>query len=159
MTSIHVEWETDKAVVMLKQISFRTTTFEMPFMKARQDLSAAWTANALSGGSLSGGWPPEKPGTWSADSALPRLRHTGTLEESLFNLRGAPNTIRPHSARFGTRVKYAKFHQYGTENMPKREIVFNPPFFAMKFSRDVADYLLDDNFEIPSSAISFGGVG
>lgn len=143
---VDVEWETSEAVHLLKGMSRRTYSFRPVFVKIRQELSAAWSVNALTGGSLSGGWPPEKPGTWSAESGFPRLHRTGALESSFINLRGKPNDIQPHRAVFGTNIKYAKFHQYGTEDMPSREIIFQPPMFVQRFASDVADYLSDETW-------------
>lgn len=143
---VHVEWETSDASRMIEGIALRSLTFEKPFIQARERLAAAWSSNATSGGSLVGGWRNEKPGPWSADGGLPRLRRTGALEESLANLRGKPNNIGTHRATFGTNVRHAKFHQYGTENMPSREIVFQPPYFAKALAGDVADYLVNENW-------------
>jgi phage gpG-like protein len=61
----------------------------------------------------------------------------------LGNLRGAPNEINRTQANFGTNVKYAKFHQYGTTKMPKREIVFVPDIMRKKFADYARDYVRD----------------
>lgn len=158
MTQVHVEWETEEAVILLKQISTRTLSFRPPFIKAREVLNAAWAVNAASGGLPSGGWKPEKPGTWSADGALARLHHTGALEAALAGINGSgrADDIGSHRAVFGidgTVIPYAKFHQYGTEHMPSRKIIFQPPFFAYGLARDVADYLVDNTWEVPGTAM------
>jgi phage gpG-like protein len=38
--------------------------------------------------------------------------------------------VRKNEAVIGTNLRYAKFHQYGTTKMPKRQIVFEPKGFA-----------------------------
>jgi len=43
----------------------------------------------------------------------------------------------------GTKVEYAKFHQYGTTKMPKRKIIFEPAGFAEKYANDAADWVVD----------------
>jgi len=146
VTRVYVDWETSDAQRMYEGIILRTLTFEKPFEAARFKLQDAWASNAVSGGSMVGGWRAEKPGTWSADEGFPRLRRTGSLEESLANLRGQPNDVGTHEATFGTDIPYAKFHQYGTEKMPSRKIVFQPPYFTRSFARDVADYLVLDDW-------------
>lgn len=81
--------------------------------------------NFLSNGLPVGGWAPRK-----GRYAWPPLRRTTDLFTSLTNLVGPPNEIGPMSARFGTAVPYAKFHQYGTRVMARRKIVFEPYGFA-----------------------------
>lgn len=60
---------------------------------------------------------------------------------SLTNLFGPPNDIDATSATFGTRVEYAKFHQYGTKYMPARKIVFEPRGFANDLASKAATYV------------------
>lgn len=140
--------------VLFGQMKVRMSNFSVLFMKARFELATAFALNANSGGSLVGGWPPEKPGTWSSATGMPAILHrTGALEASLASLQGAPNQVLTHRATFGTNVRYAKFHQHGTSEMPARKIVFEPPGFTKKFAADVADYVVNDSFEIPTGAM------
>jgi phage gpG-like protein len=60
---------------------------------------------------------------------------------SLTNLFGPPNDIDATSARFGTKVEYAKFHQYGTTKMPARKIIFEPRGFANDLASKAASYV------------------
>jgi phage gpG-like protein len=46
-------------------------------------------------------------------------------------------------ATFGTDVEYAKFHQYGTTNMAKRQIIFEPTGFGERLAIIAADYVSD----------------
>jgi phage gpG-like protein len=58
----------------------------------------------------------------------------------LTSLKGPANTIGGNEAEFGTNIKYAKFHQYGTTNMAARKLVFEPPMFAKRLARIAANY-------------------
>jgi phage gpG-like protein len=51
------------------------------------------------------------------------------------------NRISRHSARFGTGIPYAKFHQEGTSRMPKRQLVFIPEKFEHDISDKISDYI------------------
>lgn len=131
----------------LKDIKDRTGDFRYIFEKMRDDLSDQWKRNFTTNGSLVGGWRPldKEYGAWKSvhfPGAPPMIR-TGRLFRSVSDLRGAPNEINKMSATFGTDIKYADFHQYGTKNMAKREIVFEPFGFAQKWSRAAADYIMD----------------
>lgn len=131
----------------IKDIYDRTGDFRHIFRQMRDDLSDHWKRNFLTNGSLVGGWKPldKEYGTWKSVHfpGAPPLVRTGKLFRSVTELRGSPNEINKHSATFGTNIKYADFHQYGTRNMAKREIVFEPFGFAEKWSRAAADHMMD----------------
>ena len=143
MTQLDVSVDADEAKELLANMRLRLEGFQLVFEKARVELAAAFATNMASSGSLAGGWPPEKPGLWSAAQGLPAVLHrTGALEASLSTLHGQPNDVGATRAVFGTDLPYAKFHQWGTEDMPTRRLVFEPPGFARKFAEDVADHVL-----------------
>jgi hypothetical protein len=48
-------------------------------------------------------------------------------------------------ATFGTKVEYAKFHQYGTTKMPKRKVVYEPLGFASRLGEVAATYVCHGN--------------
>ena len=126
---IDIECDASKAIAHLEAMSARSKDFTPVFREARSYLEKANAENFAANGLPVGGWDPRKK-----DYAWPILRKTGRLLFSLANLHGSPNTITPMYAEFGTEVKYAKFHQYGTKFMPARQVVFDPP----GFSRDMA---------------------
>lgn len=131
----------------LDDIKERTEDFRHVFRRMRDDLEDQWKKNFLTNGSLVGGWAPldKEYAAWKSvhfPGATPMIR-TGKLFRSLADLRGAPNEINKMSATFGTNIKYAEFHQYGTKNMAKREVVFEPFNFAQKWTDVAADYIMD----------------
>jgi phage gpG-like protein len=143
MSHLDVSIDADEAKQLLASMRLRLEGFQPVFEKARVELAAAFSANMMSSGSLTGGWPPEKPGLWSAAQGMPAVLHrTGALEASLSTLHGQPNDVGATRAVFGTSLPYAKFHQWGTEDMPSRRLVFEPPGFARKLASDVADHIL-----------------
>lgn len=113
------------------------------FRKAEKDLSDIYTKHFTTNGS--GRWKPldAEYGAWKSANypGRPTLVQTGKLFRTIrkFSVREINRT----SASFGTDAKVAKFHQYGTWSMPKREIIFEPPLFAQKLARDIADHIED----------------
>ncbi len=65
---------------------------------------------------------------------------------SLTALFGPPNNVSGTEATFGTKVEYAKFHQYGTSKMPARKIVFEPVGFANDLAQKAARYVARGTF-------------
>ena len=61
------------------------------------------------------------------------------------SLDAPPNKIDIMEATFGTKVEYAKFHQYGTTRMPKRKVVYEPLGFASRFGEVAATYVCHGN--------------
>lgn len=128
---IDITCDAVKAIARLQAMQTRSQNFRPLFEYARLELQRANAENFAAGGLPSGKrWKPEE----EPDPA-PLMRETGSLFRSLTNLFGRPNRIGATSAEFGTKVEYAKFHQYGTSKMPSRKIVFEPRGFA----RDLAD--------------------
>lgn len=124
----------------------RMHDFTPVFLWAQDELRKANAQNFSSNGLPVGGWAPLSPpyAAWkAAHGGGPPMQRTGQLFRSLASLSGPTNVITPMWARFGTDVDYAKFHQYGTRKMPKREVVYEPFGFAREL-RDVAhDYVSD----------------
>jgi len=117
------------------------------FEKMRDDLEDLWSNNFLTNGLPSGGWKPldAQYAAWKSVNfpGMPPMIRTGKLFSSLTNLRGRPNEIKKTRASFGTSVKYAKFHQYGTTKMPKREILFAPDVMRKRWQGYVKEYIRD----------------
>lgn len=134
---IDVDVDTKRAVVALKAMEDRAEDLSPVFEKARERLEQANRANFTSNGLPVGGWSPR-----TRDYAWPLMRKTGKLFRSLSNLRGAPNEIGPRSARFGTNVEYAKFHQDGTRHMPARMVVFDPPGFSRWVAEEIENHVV-----------------
>ena len=137
--SINIRLSTDisEATAMLAKMEARSKNFVSVFNFARNELRKANAANFGAGGLPSGGWvTPEEDRAWTP------LIETGRLFRSLTSLQGSPNEVSPLYAIFGTKVEYAKFHQYGTRDMPKRKVVFEPVGFAKKVGEKAAKHIV-----------------
>lgn len=140
---IQVHVEKDEVENALEEMQKATMDLRPVFRKAEKDLSDIYSKHFLSNGS--GQWKPldAEYGAWKAANYPGRapLIMSGKLFRTIrkFSVR----EIKPTSASFGTDAKVAKFHQYGTWSMPKREIIFEPPLFARKLARDIAEHIED----------------
>ena len=151
--AINIEVNVDMANAMarLAAMEARAENFTPVFIAARKDLERANSANFAANGLPSGkAWAPLDPqyGSWKSLNFPGRstLVRTGRLFRSLRNLKGAPSYISPNVAEFGTSVEYAKFHQYGTSKMPKRQIVFHTPAFVKETAQNAGKYVADGRF-------------
>lgn len=120
----------------LADMQMRSAGFEPIFRYAREQLRKANAENFSTGGLPVGGWKPR-----TREYPWPIMVKTGKLAKSLEGLFGPPNNIGAKSAEFGTKVEYAKFHQYGTTRMPSRKIVFEPRGFARDLASKAAGYV------------------
>jgi len=147
MISLDIDMHASGAMRRLAAMKTRAQNFAPVFLQAQKELEAANAANFASAGGASGGWNPLDPGyaAWKATRypGAPIMVQTGRLFRSLVNLSGPPSFIRGTEAQFGTSVRYAKFHEYGTRHMPRREIVFQPPLFARRLAKKAAEYMAD----------------
>jgi phage gpG-like protein len=72
----------------------------------------------------------------------------GKLMKSLMNLNDrSANSISDMNAEFGTSVEYAKFHQYGTSKMPKRQVVYVPVEFSHDLASKMAKYIVQQGYD------------
>lgn len=138
--TISIEVDAAETIQMLENMKLRSTNFKPIFWYAEKELKLANAANFTSSGLPVGGWAPRDG---ESSYAWPLMIRTGKLFQSLSTLRGAPNNIDRMEATFGTNVEYAKFHQFGTRNMPKRQVVFEPPLFAKRLGVAAAKYVTD----------------
>lgn len=75
------------------------------------------------------------------------------LFNSLRNLNGPANRINDTTAEFGTDVEYAKFHQYGTNKMPKRQLVYEPAGFASQLALITGKYVVDGTIGVANGQL------
>jgi phage gpG-like protein len=149
MISISVDASEPKHLA--ERIGERAHDYRIAFEAMRQYLRTAYSANFMPpGGGGVGGWAPLRPSTaaWKAREGLPPATmhgKTNSLMDSLSTLMGTPNDIGAKTATFGTDVKYAHFHQYGTPNMAKRELVFEPTGFGAFSANRIAAHLLPED--------------
>lgn len=129
----------------LDDIENKAENFAPVFERIREDLQEHWAGNFTQNGLPVGGWAPLDAGyaSWKAvhfPGATPMIQ-TGQLFKSLSELRGAPNDIGKRTARFGTNIEIAKFHQMGTTKMPKRQLVYEPAEAHVKWSHWIKNHL------------------
>jgi phage gpG-like protein len=142
---IHIKVDKDAVLNASENIRDAIGDLRPVFRKAEKDLSDIYTKHFSSNGS--GKWKPldAEYGAWKSANypGRPTLVQSGNLFRTIrkFSVR----EINKNTARFGTDAKVAKFHQYGTWSMPKREIIFEPPMFARKLAQDIADHIEDAN--------------
>lgn len=138
---VDAEFDPDEAIDTIKRVEHAATHLKPVFVWAREELRNEYINHFLSNGG--GTWKPLDPeyGSWKASRypGAPTLIRTGKLFESVSKLE--IDKINNMSARFGTNAEVAKFHQYGTWSMPKREIIFEPPAFARKLAEKIADHI------------------
>lgn len=128
----------EKAIARFEGMAIRMDNMAPVLEWAKKDLTKAWRTNFASNGLLVGGWAPLDPEYFSWKMVrfpgAPTLVRTGRLFRSLGESNVAM-TIGKDEAVIGTNLRYAKFHQYGTDKMPKRPVVFEPKGFAAEFGR------------------------
>lgn len=140
---VRVEVDISEAQEMLEDARERAADLRPVFRRAEKELSAIYTKHFSSNGG--GKWAPldAEYGAWKSVNfpGRPTLVRSGNLFRSIerFSIR----QIKKQSATFGVNAPVAKFHQYGTWSMPKREIIFEPPMFAKKLAKDIAEYIVE----------------
>jgi len=126
----------------IDDIQRRAKSVRPIFNDIRKDLEEAWSNNFENQGARYGGWKPldREYAAWRG-SPEPILIRSGRLFQSIRSLYGAPNDIKDNEAFFGTKIRYAKFHQYGTTKMPKRPFIFEPTGAAKKWGNWAVKYI------------------
>ena len=142
---VRVEVNTNDAQELLQDVRDRIEDLRPVFRRAKEDLSDIYTKHFLSNGN--GKWAPldAEYGAWKSVHfpGAPTLVRSGGLFKSIETF--SISEINRQSARFGTDAPVAKFQQYGTWSMPKREIIFEPPMFAKKLAKDAEHYIAEGN--------------
>ena len=135
----------DKTIARMGAITARAQVFNPVFLKAKEELHLANSANFASNGLLVGGWAPldAEYAAWkmSRFPGAPPMVRTGRLFASLAGANASAFRMTNTSMSIGTTVEYAKFHQYGTNKMAKRKIVFEPLGFAKKVGSDAGAWV------------------
>jgi phage gpG-like protein len=150
-TTIRIKVDAKKAILRMVMMKKRANDMRPVLWRAKQWLRFANEENFRQAGLPSGGWSPLDPqyAAWKKlrEPGAPTMVASGRLFSSLTALSGPPNVVEMMSATFGTRVEYAKFHQYGTTKMPKRKVVYEPVGFASKFGDVAATYVAHGNIK------------
>jgi phage gpG-like protein len=143
--SVSVKVDASDAIRLIRDMRQRMDSYKPVFEFARSYLETAYGVNFATRGGEVGGWQTYDAdyGKWDARAGQPvALVRTGRLMESLTNLRGAPNEIGNKQATFGTDLEYAKFHQYGTSEMGRSKIVFEPKGFSGALAQAVEHHII-----------------
>lgn len=144
---IKITIDARRAIARMKAMERRSRDFRPVLRWAKGELERSNAANFAANGLPVGGWSPLKPryASWKATRfpGAPTLVMSGKLFRELRSLDGPANSIGLSKATFGTDIEYAKFHQYGTTKMAKRQIIYEPTGFAERLAILAADYVSD----------------
>jgi phage gpG-like protein len=146
---VSVDFDDDSYKDKLDGMQRRGRDFSPVMEDIRDELQKAWTANFTANGLAVGGWKPldAKYGAWKAVHfpGAPPLVQTGHLFQAIASLRGNSVEINRDGARFNLpNISYAKFHQYGTTKMPKREIMFEPEGANRRWAGMMQEHVLGE---------------
>ena len=142
---VTVDFDDDSYKDRLDGMQRRGKDFSSVMEDIHDELRTAWTANFLAVGV----WKPldAEYGAWKAVHfpGAPPLVQTGHLFQAIASLRGNEVEISRDGARFNLpNINYAKFHQYGTSKMPKREIIFEPRGAQRRWARMMQEHVLGE---------------
>jgi len=130
-------------------IERRSKNLKPVFHWTKRELEKANSKNFLSNGLPVGGWKPLSAayGAWKTSRfpGQPTMIRSGKLFRSLANINSNDTEINDTNASFSNSIEYAKFHQYGTNKMPARKIIYEPAGFARKFGQKVVEHVLEEN--------------
>jgi len=148
--------EINDAQARLKDMKDRTRNVRPVLKRAQERLERAWGENFTTLGLLSakamlkGGWAPLSPAYYAWKkirfpmTAEQILVQTGQLYTSVVNASSNPGSdIRDQSMELVVPGRIARWHQFGTRNMPARPIVFVPRDFDRQIEQDLAKYVVE----------------
>ena len=145
-----IKVDSDEAKERLDDMQDRTRDMGPVLRWAKRTLEEATKENFLSQGSVSaksmlgGAWPPLSPeyGAWKAVNwATPLMVRTGGLLFDATNLDVVGGSSSDQSITLAVNNRIAKFHQYGTEDMPARPILFTPRDFDRDLGKVARKYI------------------
>lgn len=138
---------------LMNEMAARALTSVPPLWPAwKEYVSTMNAANFTASGLPVGGWAPYDAEYAAVAGPKPDLVRTGMLSFSLTSGLLVEN-VRGDSVEFGTRVEYAKFHQYGTTRMPARKIVFEPQGAAQFFGGLVGRWVARERISVEYESI------
>jgi hypothetical protein len=149
-----VDWRGKDAVDRLRNMRDRAQDFGPVLHWAKNHLERAYTKNFTTMGAMSakamlkGAWPPldEEYAAWKFMHipGAPPLVVTGGLFRSVASIGSSPkNVMTDMSAEFVVDNPIAKFHQFGTQDMPARKIVFVPRDFDRDIEKKTIQYVVE----------------
>lgn len=152
--TIDAKWRGDEGKDRLKDMKDRATNMRPVLHWAGKHLERAYSENFTTMGAMSakamlkGAWPPldGEYASWKATRVpgAPPLVFSGKLFRSVANMSSSPlNVIRNMSATFAIDSPIAKFHQYGTRDMPARKVLFVPRDFDRDINKQATRYIVN----------------
>lgn len=152
--TIDAKWRGENAQNRLSDMKDRAQNMRPVLHWAGNHLERAYSENFTTMGAMSakamlkGAWPPldTEYAAWKATrvpGATP-LVFTGRLFRSVASMSSSPkNVVRKMSATFTIDNPIAKFHQFGTQNMPARKVLFVPRDFDRDINKKATKYIVD----------------
>lgn len=148
--------DTHGAIARLKDIKDRTRNVRPVLKKASDRLERAWGENFTTMGLLSakamlkGSWAPLSPSYY----AWKKVRFPITADQILVQTGKLYTLVSNASSNSGSDISdqgmelvvpgnIARWHQFGTRNMPARPIVFVPRDFDRQIGQDLAKYIVE----------------
>ena len=147
-----IKVDSDEAKERLDDMQDRTRDMGPVLRWAKRTLEEATKENFLSQGAVSarsmlgGAWPPlsAEYGAWKEKNwATPLMVRTGGLLFDATNLDVVGGSSSDQSITLSVNNRIAKFHQYGTEDMPARPILFTPRDFDRDLGKLARKYIKD----------------
>ena len=151
---VETEFDGARAKKRLRDMEDRASDFGPVLKWGVNKLERAYSTNFTTMGLMSaramlgGAWPPldTEYASWKATKfpGAPMMVQTGELFRSVSNLSSSTkNEMTDMSATLVVDSPIAKFHQYGTRDMPARKIVFVPRDFDKEIGEKAAKYVVD----------------
>jgi len=135
----------DDANEYLKDVRKRMRDLRPVWPKLHESLRGYMISNFTAQGLPSGGWKPldAEYASWKATNfpGAPLLVQSGELFRQVS--KGPKLDGGARGATFKFSGKIARFHQYGTERMPARPILFAPQRWIDDAAKTVVDYIVE----------------
>jgi len=129
----------------LENINKRMGDLRPVWPKAHEKLKGYLIENFTAQGLPSGGWAPldAEYGAWKIKHfpGMPILVKEGGLFAKIAQGPDLDGNKRTASFSFGGEI--AKFHQYGTRNMPARRIIFTPEKWVDEVAEMISEYIVE----------------
>jgi phage gpG-like protein len=129
----------------LEDVQDRMKDLRPVWPRLQRSLKAYMISNFTAQGLPSGGWKPldAEYASWKVQNfpGAPMLVQSGELFRQVSQ--GPKLESGARGARFKFTGRVARFHQYGTEKMPARPILFAPERWVNEVADEVADYIVE----------------
>lgn len=135
----------DQTSEYLNDVKSRMKDLRPVWPKLHESLKSYMIGNFTAQGLPSGGWKPldAEYASWKAKNfpGAPMLVQSGGLFRQV--MKGPKLEGMMRGARFQFTGKVARFHQYGTTEMPARPILFAPEKWVDEAAEEVGNYIVE----------------